>query len=105
MVVFRLDDEPAGGLQAFAVVASREPLPAYRERQKKHGKAAWRRTLAEGVWCADQTGTHPVLAGQVVVRGQEEEVQAPPSLQAVVQSLGRGATVRVWAFPVGKKGE
>jgi hypothetical protein len=103
--VFRLDDEPEGGLQAFAVVASRRPLPAYEERKKQHGKAAWRRLRAEGVWCADRTGTHPVLGGKVELRGREEEVAGMPPLEEVVKSLGRGEAVMVWAFPVGKKGD
>jgi hypothetical protein len=104
-VLFRLDDEPRGGLQAFAVMAARRPLPAYRERRERHGKAGWRRLSAEGVWWADRTGTHPVLAGQGVVRGSEEEVEGVPPLQEVVQALGRAEAVAVWAFPVGKKGE
>jgi hypothetical protein len=104
-VVFRLDDEPKGGLQGFAVVASRESLPSWREWEKQHGKAAWRRVTAEGVWCADGRGTHPVLAGQVVrgKRGEEEEVEGAPPLAEVVESLGRAEAVTVWAFPVGKK--
>jgi hypothetical protein len=103
-VVFRLDDEPRGGLQAFAAVASRQPLPAYGEWQKQHGKAAWRRLTAEGVWCADRTGTHPVLEGQVLVRGKEEEVPGTPPLEEVVRSLGEAEAVTLWAFPVGSKG-
>jgi hypothetical protein len=101
-VVFRLDDEPAGGLQAFAVVASRAPLPAYREWRQRH-RAAWRRLTAEGVWCADRTGTHPVLQGKVELRGREEEVAGMPPLEEVVRSLGEAEAVTVWAFPVGKK--
>ncbi len=104
-VMFRLDDEPAGGLQAFAVVASRNPLPSYEEWKKQHGKAAWRRMSGEGVWCADRTGTHAVLAGEVKPRGSEEVVEGVPQLEDVVRSLGRGEAVVVWAFPVGKKGD
>jgi hypothetical protein len=104
-VLFRLNDEPAGGLQAFAVVASRSELPAYQEWTRKHGKVLWRRLPAEGVWCTDRTGVHAVLAGEIRLRGSEEEVAGLPPLQEVVASLGPAEAVTVWAFPVGKKEE
>ena len=46
-----------------------------------------------------------MLAGEVKVRGSEEEAPGTPPLQEVVASLGRAEAVTVWAFPVGKKGE
>jgi serine/threonine protein kinase len=101
-VLFRLNDEKEGGAQGFAVVASREELPSYREWQKKHGKARWRKLAVKGVWCADRTGTYPVLDGEVL-RGRNEEAGDLPPLQEVVESLGRKEAVMVWAFPVGKK--
>ncbi len=105
-VFFRLNDEPKGGLQAFAVLASRRELPAYQEWVKQHGEGNWRHLDSSNVWFADRTGPpRPVLPGVSGPRGSEEEVEGVPPLQEVVKSLGPADAVTLWAFPVLKKEE
>lgn len=67
----RLDD--GEGLQAFAVVASRQPLPPYNEWRKRRGPAPWTRTGAttDMVWRAD--GTRVDEQRRTVTRGFEEK--------------------------------
>src|SRR5205823_2155703 len=36
-----LNDDPAGGVQGFVLVASRQPLPSYRAWRQARGPAAW----------------------------------------------------------------
>jgi hypothetical protein len=51
---FRLDENPDGGTQAFVVVASRRPLPAFAEWSKGWTKRPWRaRPAQKVVWASD----------------------------------------------------
>jgi serine/threonine protein kinase len=70
------------GLQAFAVVASRQPLPAYTEWRKLPWPVKWKRTPATSgvVWTADGDG----------VSGQYE----PGFQRATEEALGDKAVVR-----------
>jgi hypothetical protein len=105
-VLFRLDDEPRGGLQAFAVVLARAPLPSFAEWREARGPAPWRREEGwKGLWLADAEGVYPVLPGRGAVRGTEVELSVPP-LRRLCQALRRGAAVdgvEVLAVPVGAK--
>jgi hypothetical protein len=100
---YRLDDNSAGGLQAFAVVASSRPLPSYAEWRRALGKVNWRKLpAAPGVWSGDAEGVYPVIPGKGVVRGQEQDLPGAPPLCDLCRSLAKpsGAVVEVLAFPV-----
>jgi hypothetical protein len=100
---FCLDDNPAGGLQAFAVVVSRRPLPPYAGWHRARGNAAWRNLPpGEGVWIGDVEGVYPVLPGKGGVRGHERDLPGAPPLRDLCRSLARagGEVVEVLAFPV-----
>ncbi len=105
---FALTDEPAGGLQAFVVVASRTPLPAYREWSARRGPAPWsRRPPGQRVWAADADGTYLVVKGRGVIRGELVPPKGSPDLASLVRWL-RGdedPNVEVLAFGVKAKGE
>jgi hypothetical protein len=92
---FRLGHDSAGGLQAFAVVASRQPLPAFDQWASGRGQAVWRgQQRFTGAWSADLKGLY--------ARGQGAE---PPPLRELVQWLHVGgvAGIEVCAFPVAAK--
>jgi serine/threonine protein kinase len=98
----KLSDEPAGGTQAFAVVASRWPLPPFAQWKAQRGKAAWeRRPMAGGVWGANPAGLFQVRNGV-----HEPAASEGASLDRLVRSLHAGADVawvEVRAFGVQKK--
>jgi serine/threonine protein kinase len=103
---FCLDDNPSGGLQAFAVVVSRRPLPPYAGWHRARGNAAWRKLPpGEGVWIGDVEGVYPVLPGKGGVRGHERDLPGAPPLRELCRSLARagGEVVEVLAFPVNPK--
>jgi hypothetical protein len=105
---FALTDEVKGGLQAFAVVASGTPLPAYQEWSARRGPAPWRRQPAgQRVWAADAEGIYPVVKGQGVLRGELVPPRGRPDLASLVRWLrgGEEPTVEVLAFGVKAKGE
>jgi hypothetical protein len=99
-----LDDDPAGGLQAFAVVASRRPLPAFTAWKEQRGAAAWRkRPAGERVWSSDGRGVYPELPGEPGDRASVGKLPGAPPLVELARSLKRGAeveAVEMLAFPV-----
>jgi hypothetical protein len=103
--LFKLDDNPQGGLQVLGVVASRKPLPTYWKWKEQRGKTSWAATPAgAAVWVADLKGTHPVdpIVG-VVDRGSFVNVRGVAPLQRLNEELQRAPgieTVELWAFPV-----
>jgi hypothetical protein len=101
---FYLDDEPAGGLQAFAVVASAERLPSFAEWRKRRGPVEWRKYPARGhVWFGDGTSAFPVLPGVGIDRGSVGKLPGREPVEQLGRSLTRlktGEVVEVWAFPV-----
>jgi serine/threonine protein kinase len=106
---FYLDDEPAGGLQALALVVASKPLPAYEVWKENRGKLAWEKLPGgKGVWLADQSGVHPARAGVGIVRGTvkgvpgTDETEVQKRLRLVREELSKGGaeTVEVLAFPV-----
>jgi hypothetical protein len=86
------------GMQAFVLLAAREPLPAYAAWKSLAGTPPWQRFEAEGVWQLDG-GRFRRLD---VSRGQERVHGVPPPLQALTDFLRRtGAdAVGAVAFPV-----
>jgi hypothetical protein len=104
-IAFILDDEPRGGLQAFALVLSEKPLPPYAGWKKGRDLGAWRRLVGfSNPFVADTKGTYPVLPGRGLVRGSEGELGRGPDLRPLCQALGEGVEgVEVLAVPVEKR--
>jgi serine/threonine-protein kinase len=97
-----LNDDKAGGMQAFVVVAARRPLPAYTEWAKRRGALPWRRLpAAPGVWCSSGETLRPVTVDGVG-RGQVVELEGqPPLLQLCGWAKGKDVeAVEALAFPV-----
>jgi hypothetical protein len=98
-------DDEVGGLQVYAVVASRRPLPAYQEWRNSRGTVAWRKFQEfKGVWQADPLGAYPVKAGQAD-RGRLWKDASGPPLAELCQALRVGGVtaVEAVAFPVRAK--
>jgi hypothetical protein len=86
------------GVQAFVLLAAREPLPAYAAWKAAAGAPPWQRFEAEGVWQFDD-GRFRRLD---VSRGHERVRGGPPALQALADYLRRSGAdaVGAVAFPV-----
>jgi hypothetical protein len=101
-----LDDSTRGGVQAYAVAASRQPLPAYDEWRKGRKDVTWRVYPPGGtVWQADAIGSYAVLGGVALDRGERGtagKVGGGPPLAALCRALlGDGVeAVEAIAFPV-----
>jgi serine/threonine protein kinase len=90
----RLND--GEGLQVFAVLASRHPLPAYTEWQKQH-PVPWKRTSATSgvVWRSDggrvegfyedgfDRATEEAIGDKAVIRELARQLRAMPEVKAV----------------------
>jgi hypothetical protein len=101
---FTLDDEEHGGLQAFVVVASRRPLPAYAAWREGGPGLPWERLpVVPGlVWRGDGERLDPVLAGRDN-RGTIGELKGVAPLAEAVRRLRSAEgveAVSVVAFPV-----
>ncbi len=102
-LVLYLNDEPRGGLQAFAVVASRKPLPPYEEWKKARGPVKWSRLTGHLIpYAADTDGVAPILEGRRVERSQVGELGQGPDLLPLCRALKSGGVeaVAVKAVPV-----
>jgi serine/threonine protein kinase len=88
------------GLQAFVLVASRDPLPPYRAWLVRAGDLPWRKTYADRPWRFDGLEFIP-LAGE---RGAIRPMMGLPfSFEAVCRTLQARpefATIQAVAFPV-----
>lgn len=87
---FDLTDGP--GLQALALVASREPLPSYRRWQAQVGLAPWKRLRSEqawGTWRCDgrRTQAQSFVRGSVNLR---QGVAQAICLQSLAPAAGLG---------------
>jgi serine/threonine protein kinase len=86
------------GLQVFAVLASRQPLPAYAEWKKQRPPLGWQRTAATSglVWTTDGSGLRPVFDARfrraeevdkaderTVIRALADKLQGLPGIEAV----------------------
>jgi hypothetical protein len=91
------------GLQAFALVASRRPLPPYAEWSARAGALPWGRAEASRGWRYDGRRFEPLETERGVVR----PLAGPPSeLIAACGALERRVgcdAIRVEAFPVKAK--
>jgi predicted Ser/Thr protein kinase len=105
-LVYRLDN--GAGLYAFAVVASRAPLPSYRQWRDQQGSSPWSKGLtgAPGVvWWHDGARLHPLTAGDAAgQRGQGATIRgggdAVAKLVAWLRARPGVDAVAVKAFPV-----
>jgi len=102
----KLDDDREGGLQAYLVVASREPLPPYREWRAGRGASPWTKLPPrDGVWRSSGETLDPVTPGDGVVRGSVVTLTGQPPLIELCQwAGGKDLVVKAIAFPV-KKGK
>jgi serine/threonine protein kinase len=98
-----LDDDKAGGMQAFLVVAARQPLPAYGDWVRLRGAIPWQRLRpAAGVWRTNGVTLDAMKLGGVRVRGHVVALEGQPPL---LQLCGWAKTpevdvVEALAFPV-----
>jgi hypothetical protein len=101
-----LDDSPKGGLEVFAVAASRQPLPPFAEWRRRR-KVTWQALPAgKAVWQADVKGTYLALAGlNPDDRASVKAAVGVPPLSGLCRALlGDGVeTVELIAFPVRAK--
>jgi hypothetical protein len=105
---FTLDDEPRGGLQAFVVLASRQPLPEFAKWETKVADLGWRRVPASTgvVWHGDGKQLDPLVPGMGQQRGSVTELPGVGPLAEVVRRLRAGPNIdaaAVWAFAVEPK--
>jgi serine/threonine protein kinase len=102
-----LNDEVRGGMQAFVVVASRRPLPAFEEWKRQRGSAPWQRhPAAKGVWASDGITLDRVDEVGARKRGEVVELEGqPPLLSLCGWARGQGkGVVEAMAFPVFRRG-
>jgi hypothetical protein len=88
---FTLSDDRRGGLQAFVLVASRQPLPSYAEWRRRLPQLTWAHVgAAPGVvWQTDGTRLDSqVLSNEV--RGPVEDLEGLAPLTETIRQL-RGA--------------
>src|SRR5262249_13627591 len=87
-----LNDNEMGGLQAYAVVASKGPLPSFAEYRQRLGGLGWR-VLPAGntIWEADAKGAYAWADGLAPDRGEEREVAGAPPLDELCRALGGGS--------------
>jgi hypothetical protein len=106
--VLTLDDEPRGGVQAFAVVAGLEPLPAYSQWKTRRPPVTWRRLgvgdRAEMVWRGNGQWLDELFPGGL--RAKQEvlgELQTLAELGPALRQCPGVAEVSLLAFPVWPK--
>jgi serine/threonine protein kinase len=98
-----LDDDMTGGMQAFVVVASRQPLPSYAEWRKRRGPIPWRKLPpSRGVWASSGETLDPLTPVVGRRRGQVVEVEGEPPLLALCRwARGKNTdAVEALTFPV-----
>jgi serine/threonine protein kinase len=105
-----LNDEPDGGIQAFAVVASAEQLPTYAQ-WKERPPTAWERIAVEGrpevVWWGNGQWLDEATPGRSRSRADLERLAGLAVLEGLGQSLRKAPAVAdffVVAFPVWPRG-
>jgi hypothetical protein len=92
------------GLQAFVLVASGAPLPAYQRWRTAAGAAPWQAVQAEGVWRFDGQRLEPIDPP----RGPPRARQKPAPLQALCEFFKdrpQVEAVEILAFPVQPKAQ
>ncbi len=97
-----LDDDYKGGLQAYVVVASAEPLPEYRAWRAGRTGVNWKALPAgKAVWEADEKGTYACGGGLLADRASVRKALGTPPLDDLCRALGaEGMAVEAFAFGV-----
>jgi hypothetical protein len=106
MQALALDDDTAGGMQAFLAVAAEKPLPPYRVWHEQRGTMPWQKlAAAPGVWRSDGKTLDPMQLGGVRVRGNVVPLEGqPPLLQLCAWARGPDVdAVEALAFPVNRR--
>jgi serine/threonine protein kinase len=88
------------GLQAFVLVASRTPLPAYRDWRAATGPAPWRQVVADGVWRFDGQRLEQIDAERGAPRHRQGAPQPVLELGTFFKKCPQVDAVQVIAFPV-----
>jgi hypothetical protein len=101
---FDLTDEKRGGLQAFVVIASPQPLPAFAQWRRNVPDLHWRRlqTPAGVVWRGDAERLEAVLGG-TRERGTVSDLPSIAPLSEIIRAARAGpgvGAVAVCAFAV-----
>jgi hypothetical protein len=105
--VFDLNDEERGGLQAFVLLAARQPLPSFTEWRKQVPNLAWQRLPASAgvVWRGDGAQLDPAC-GPFPERGPVSDLPGVGPLAKLARHLRKAPgidTVAVCAFAVEPK--
>jgi hypothetical protein len=89
------------GLQAYVLVASREPLPPYREWNARLGNLPWGATQSDGIWHYDGQQYERLPKRRSQPRPATSDVPAPfeSTCGALAKVPGIDA-IDAWAFPV-----
>ncbi|MCI0461058.1 MAG: serine/threonine-protein kinase [Gemmataceae bacterium] len=95
--VFGLD---AAGLQAFVLVASAQPLPAYAAWQSQAGKIPWEPAKADRVWRFEGQTFVPLPRERGTVRQRGGPPKALSGLGDFFKDRPEFAAVQILAFPV-----
>jgi tRNA A-37 threonylcarbamoyl transferase component Bud32 len=88
------------GLQAFLLLASRQPLPGYARWKADQGKPPWQPTAAEGVWSYDGRSFERLSRGSPREAPDAEVPSAFETLCRFFQDRSSIAGVSALAFPV-----
>jgi serine/threonine protein kinase len=88
------------GLQAFVLVASRTPLPAYKEWRAAIGPVPWHHVVAEGVWRFDGQRLEQIDPERGAPRPRQGTPQALLELCTFLQKCPQVDALQVFAFPV-----
>ncbi len=104
--LYLVEDDAKSGLQAYAVAASRQPLPAYREWRKGRDGVSWKALPAgKVVWQADPDWVSAVVPGKGLGRGGQrgkvKGAKGVPPLQELCQALRGGGVEVVEAIAFG----
>jgi serine/threonine protein kinase len=103
-----LDDDKAGGMQGFVVVAARRPLPAYADWAAPRGALPWQKLPpAQVVWWSDGQTQDRLLPGGHRIRGSVVDLAGqPPLLQLCAWAKGPDVdVVEGLMFPVYRRGD
>jgi hypothetical protein len=107
---YRLSE--GAGLQAFAVVVSRKPLPSYREWKRRVGPFAWSAKLPSEpgvVWRDEGEGLEPLIPDTGTTRGKGTKARDSGAPAAKLANWLRGLpgvdAVTLEAFPVQPAGK
>jgi hypothetical protein len=103
-VSFRLND--GVGLQAFVVIASRRPLPAYAEWKARVGGLPWKPGALGSAWRFAGQRIEPLVTGRV--RAQENRLPLPEAFAELVRFLREETGAEAYAavaFPVDVPGK